>query len=317
MTINSRITLAIKKFFKKFGKIIFIVLFIWLIVFFINLYLLKKPEELIATNTYNPDTPIIDYGGKVPNKDKEEVNETLESFLNYCKTKDYENAFNMLSDNCKNYLYNNNIEDFKKYVDAVYTEYNNYSYTQNYSNKDDVYIYDVTTLNSDILATGTTGGYDTYKDRISIITENGVKKIANQGYIKNINISKEIEDDYMRIKVISKDCNYDQITYNLEITNKTDNTIVIADNKANQEITLNLEGEYLNVENVMTLSGVIKPGQTVKTILVFNKFFDSNREESQINFNYIRVMQDYDSNMSLDEQREKANRIYSLNIELQ
>ena len=64
----------------------------------------------------------------------------------------------MLSDNCKNYLYNNNIEDFKKYVDAVYTEYNNYSYTQNYSNKDDVYIYDVTTLNSDILATGTTGG---------------------------------------------------------------------------------------------------------------------------------------------------------------
>ena len=103
----------------------------------------------------------------------------------------------------------------------------------------------------------------------------------------------------MRIKVISKDCNYDQVTYNLEITNKTDNTIVIADNKANQEITLNLEGEYLNVENVMTLSGVIKPGQTVKVILVFNKFFDSNREESQINFNYIRVMQDYDSNMSL------------------
>lgn len=316
MTINSRITLAIKKFFKKFGKIIFIVLFIWLIVFLVNLYLITRPEELIATNTYNPDEPIIDYGGKVPTQDKEEVNTVLDTFLNRCKTKDYENAFNMLSEDCKNYLYNNNIEDFKKYVDSVYTTFNDYSYTQNYSNKDDVYIYDVTTLNSDILATGTTGGYDTYKDRISIVTENGVKKIANQGYIKNIDVSKEIEDDYMRIKVISKDCNYDQVTYNLEITNKTDNTIVIADNKANQEITLNLEGEYLNAENVMTLRGVVNPGQTVELLLVFNKFFDSNREESQINFNYIRVIPEYNSEMTIDEQRENANRIYSLNIEL-
>lgn len=316
MTINSRITLAIKKFFKKFGKIIFIVLFIWLIVFLVNLYLITRPEELIATNTYNPDEPIIDYGGKVPTQDKEEVNTVLDTFLNRCKTKDYENAFNMLSEDCKNYLYNNNIEDFKRYVDSVYTTFNDYSYTQNYSNKDDVYIYDVTTLNSDILATGTTGGYDTFKDKISIVTENGVKKIANQGYIKNIDVSKEIEDDYMRIKVISKDCNYDQVTYNLEITNKTDNTIVIADNKANQEITLNLEGEYLNAENVMTLRGVVNPGQTVELLLVFNKFFDSNREESQINFNYIRIMPEYNSEMTIDEQRENANRIYSLNIEL-
>lgn len=316
MTINSRITLAIRKFFKKFGKIVFIILFIWLIVFFINLYLRTRQAQLIATNTYNPDEPIIDYGGKVPTKDKETVNTVLESFLNYCKSKDYENAFHMISEDCKNYLYNNDIEYFKKYVDSVYTTFNNYSYTQNYSNIDDVYIYDVTTLNSDILATGTTGGYNTFKDKISIVTENGEKKIANQGYVKKIDVSKEIEDNYIKVKINSKDCSYNQVTYNLEVSNKTDNTIVIADNQANQEITLNIDGEYLRVENIMTLSGVVRPGQTVELLLVFNKFFDSNREESQINFNYIRVMPEYNSEMSLEEQREKANRIYSLNIEL-
>lgn len=316
MTINSKITLKVKNFLKKYGKIVFIVLFIWLIVFLINQYLRTRPQELIATNTYNPDEPIIDYGGNIPTRDKEEVNTVLENFLTYCKAKDYQNAYNMLSQDCKDYLYDNNIENFKTYVDSVYTTFNSYSYNQNYSNIDDVYVYDVTILNNDILATGTTGGYETFKDKISIVTENGEKKIANQSYIKKIDISKETEDDYMKVKVISKDCRYDKVSYNLEITNKSENTIVIADGKANQEIVLNVEGEYLSVDNIMTLSGVIIPGQTSEVVLVFNRFFDSKRVDSQISFNYIRVLPQYSTEMSLEEQRNSALKIYSLNLEI-
>ena len=134
MTIKSKITLALRNFFKKFGKIIFIALLVWIIIFIFNMYLRNLPEQLVATNTYDPDDPVIEYGGRVPENELSSVNETLENYLTYCKNKEYENAFNMLTDDCKNFLYNNNIENFKTYVDSVFTTYNNYSYNQNYSN---------------------------------------------------------------------------------------------------------------------------------------------------------------------------------------
>ena len=46
MTINSRITLAIKKFFKKFGKIIFIVLFIMANSIFYKSISIKKARRI-------------------------------------------------------------------------------------------------------------------------------------------------------------------------------------------------------------------------------------------------------------------------------
>lgn len=314
MTINSKVTLAIRNFFKKYGKIIFIVFLVWLLIFLFNMYLRNRPKELIATNTYNPDTPIIEYGGEIPKKERENVNETLDNFLNYCKNKKYENAFNMLTTDCKNYLYQNNIDVFKQYVDNIFTKYNSYSYNQNYSNVENVYIYDVVILNSDILSTGTTGGYEKYKEKISVIEEDGNKKISNQGYIDNEEVGIETEDDYIKVKIKSKDMSYTRVGYNMEITNKTDRTIVIADNLASKEVTLNYNGIYQNANNVFTANAVLLPGETKEITFIFDKFYDSKKEDLEINFNYIRVIKEYDEDLTFDEQKERAERIYSLNI---
>lgn len=316
MTINSKVTLAIRKFFKKYGKIVFIVLFIWLVIFIFNMYLRNRPKELIATNTYDPDTPVIDYGGTIPKKEQEPVNETLENYLSFCKNKEYENAFNMLTDDCKNYLYANDIENFKTYVDNIFNTYNSYSYNQNYSNIGNKYVYDVNILNSDILSTGTTGGYDKYKEKITIIDENGTKKIANQGYIDNEDVGIEAEDDYLKIKIKSKDMSYSRVGYNLEITNKTDKTIVIADNKASKEITLNINGYLQNANNVEILNAVLLPGETKEFQIIFDKYYDSKKDDEEINLNYIRVLQDYSEEITLEEQNARAIKIYSFNIGL-
>lgn len=316
MTINSKITLAIRKFLKKYGKIVFIVLFIWLIIFLFNMYLRNRPQELVASNTYNPDEPVIDYGGSIPQQEREPVNEALENYLTFCKNKEYENAFNMLTVDCKNFLYNNNLENFKQYVDNIFTTYNSYSYNQNYSNIDNKYVYDVSILNSDILSTGTTGGYDKYTEKITIIDEDGTKKISNQGYIDNEDIGIEAEDDYLKIKVKSKDMSYSRVGYNLEITNKTDKTIVIADNKASKEITLNINDYFQNANNTEILNAVLLPGETREYQYIFDKFYDSNKEDKELNFNYIRVLQDYNANLTLEEQNARAIRIYSYNIGL-
>ena len=317
MTIKSKITLALRNFFKKFGKIIFIALLVWIIIFIFNMYLRNLPEQLVATNTYDPDDPVIEYGGRVPENELSSVNETLESYLNYCKNKEYENAFNMLTDDCKNFLYENNIENFKTYVDNVFNIYNNYSYNQNYSNVNNKYIYDVTILNNDILSTGTTGGYDKYEEKITIVNEDdGTKKISNQGYIDNEEIGIDAEDDNIRVRINSKDMSYTRAGYNLTITNKTDRTIVIADNEASKEVTLNVNGYYQNAINIDSINAVLAPGETKDLQFVFDRFYDSQSVDTALNLNYIRVLQNYTPGMSLSSQEEQAIRIYSFNISL-
>ena len=316
MTFNSKLTLAIRNFFKKYGKILFIVFIVWLIIFLFNTYLKNIQREPIASNTYDPDNPVIEYGGSVPNNEKEPVKNALDTYLEYCKNKQYENAYNMLTDDCKEYMYENNITNFQEYVDNIFSTYNSYSYNQNYSNVDNKYIYDVTILNSNILATGTTGGYDSYKEKITIVNEDGTKKISNQGYIDNEEIGIEAEDDYLRIKIASKDMSYSRVGYNLEITNKTTRTIVVSDKQASKEVTLNVDGEYRTANNLDIENIILEPGGTQTIQLIFDKYYDSSRDDLEINFNYIRVLENYNENMTIDEQNAAAIRIYSYNIGL-
>ena len=316
MTFNSKFTMTVRKIFKKYGKTVFIIFIVWLIIFLFNMYLRNRPKKLEANKTYNPDNPVIDYGGSVPNSQKQSVNETLDTYLNYCKNKDYDNAFNMLTNDCKAYLYNNDINEFKKYASNVFEKFNNYSYVQNYSNQDKVYIYEVTILNNDILSTGTTGGYEKYQEKITIIEEDGVKKIANQGYITHEKLSREAEDDFMRVKVKCKDMSYSRVSYTIEVRNKTDKTIVIADYNAGKEVTLNIEGEYQLATNLAIQESIIKPGETKELEYIFDKFYDSKREDTQINFNYVRIIPDFDFELTLEQQKEQAYKIYSFNINL-
>lgn len=315
MTLNSKFTLAIRKFLKKYGKIIFLVLIVWLLIILVNTYLKNRPKELKASNTYSPDKPVIDYGGEVPKKEKESVNETLDNFLTFCKNKDYQSAYDMLTTDCKEFLYDNKLENFQSYVDSIFSTYNNYSYNQNYSNVNGTYIYDVTILNSDILSTGTTGGYNKYKEKVSVLEENGIKKISNQGYMGNEEVGIEAEDDYMKVKIISKDSSYDKVGYNVEIINKTDRTIIISDNKAGKEVTLNVGGDIQTATNLMIMTGVIKPGETVGVQYIFDRFYDDTSKDTQLSFNYVRIMQNYDSNMTLDNQEQQAEKLYSFNID--
>ena len=87
MTFNSKLTLAIRNFFKKYGKILFIVFIVWLIIFLFNTYLKNIQREPIASNTYDPDNPVIEYGGSVPNNEKEPVKNAVTKAFKQTKKK--------------------------------------------------------------------------------------------------------------------------------------------------------------------------------------------------------------------------------------
>ncbi len=293
MNLNSKVTLAVGKFFKRYGKVILIVFAVWLTLFLFNRYLKNKPKELKATTSYNSNEPIMDEGQQVPKKEVSKVNQAIDEYFNYCNSKEYESAFNMLTNECKNSLFDNNLEQFKEYIDGIYNKKKIYN-IQNYSNAKNIYIYDINILD-DIAATGTTGDYEKYKEKIVIHNlEDGIK-ISVLGYVGRTILERETEDDNMKVKVLYKEMSYEREEYTLEIRNKIDSIILISDEIGGDQITLNLGKQSRMALNTVNSNILLYPGQTKTIKLLFTKYFDDGVIPEQINFNNVRILSNFHS----------------------
>ncbi len=280
----------------------------------INTYLKNRPEEIIATNTYTPDTPVMDTGESVPETVIEEVNNTIDTFFNYCNSKQYKSAYDMLTTDCQEYMYSDSLSEFMEYVDSVYTSQKIYN-IQNYSNVNDVYIYDINILD-DILSTGTTGGYETYKEKIALIEENGVMKISNQGYIGKTTFSNVTgEDQYVKISIMDKNMSYQREEYAVEISNKTDGYLVIGNGNLANEITLNLGDQTRPALDIINNPIILAPGQTTNYFLLFDKYYDDGKTPTEMSFNLIRVFGN-DEDLANEGLSSNAYVSYSINIPL-
>ncbi len=310
MNVNSKITLSVVNFFRKYGKVILIVFAIWLAVFLFNRYLKNKPKELKATSSYNPNNPIMDEGRDVPKKEIENVNNTIDKYFNYCNAKEYESAFDMLTNDCKNCTFNNSIDEFKQYIDEIYASSKIY-HIQNYSNTKNIYIYDITILD-DIVATGTTGDYQTYKEKISVHNLDSGIKLSVLGYVGKTTLGREAEDDNMKIKVLHKNVSYSMEEYTIEIRNKIDRYILLSDDIGGDQITLNLGNQFRRALNTTNNSIFIYPGQTKTVKLLFTKYFDDGVIPEEINFNNVRIL----SKLSSDITNEDILKSYSFNVKI-
>lgn len=311
---GTKILLALRNFWKKNWKIIIIVAIIWISIIIFNNYLKNKPEKAVAINTYNPDKPVIDSSESISNSQKEEVNTIIDSFFNYCNNKDYQNAYNMLTADCQKYMYSDSLEAFIEYVDSIYTTTKIYN-IQNYSNVDNIYIYNITILD-DIMTTGTTGGYETYTEKIAIVDDNGTLKISNQGYIGKRTFNNLFaEDNYLKIKILNKNMSYKREEYEVQITNKTDGYILVGNGKNANEITLNLGDQTRPALDIVNNNIILAPGETTTYFLLFDKYYDDGKESVEMNFNLIRV---YGNNEDLANEglSVNANVSYSMNIAL-
>ena len=311
---GTRFLLALRNFWKKHWKAIIIVIVVWITLIIINAYLRNRPEETTTTNTYFPDLPVIDYGGTVPKSKQDEVNNTIDSFFNYCNKKEYQNAYNLLTEDCKQYIYRNSIEEFMQYVDSIYTSTKIYN-LQNYSNVDDVYIYDINILD-DIMSTGTTGGYQEYKEKIALIEINGEMKISNQGYIGKVTFNNITgEDGNIKIRVLNKNMSYAREEYEVEISNKTDGYVLIGNGNIANEVTLNLGDQSRPALGIINNNMLLAPGETTTYYLLFDKYYDDGKTPTEINFNLIRL---YGNNQetAIEGLSTNANTTYSMNIHL-
>ena len=273
----------------------------------------KGPQ--IPTTSYKPHTAIMD-NTEVPKKDQESIENLIHEYIEYCNNKDYEKAYNMLSDECRENLYPT-IDDFKLYIDKIFDEKKIYT-IQNYSNVDNKYIYEVNIF-EDILATGLTGKEDLrmYSEKFVITKENNKLSLAVRNFIGNTENHQIYEDNYIKVEITEVIQAYETQKYKVKLTNRTENTIVLADQTERYEIMLELNNENRNIENIPFGGIYLNPYETKEMEFEFVKFVDEEDQAKSMIFNAVRVLKSYSGLESKrQEEMDNAVNLYSFKIAL-
>lgn len=221
----------------------------------------------IANNITNNSRPII---GSTENKNSNKTNNDLDNekiirdFITYCNSNDIQNAYNLLSDECKEAVFFGNIEYFRRnYVESIFTSNkvpNIQIWLESYINTYRI------RLTEDILSTGNV------KDRNNAIedyytvtqTEDGKQKLNINGYItRNYMKLKQGQVDGIIISVLKKDIFKDYEQYEIKVENKTNNTIML-DSKEN------VDSIYLLGSNDSKYSGFTYELDEIKTVIPQN-----------------------------------------------
>lgn len=307
--------LKIRKFFKKYRKIILIVLIIWAIVFVINLILKNQPEKKVLNHTYSPHVEVLKSDYQVPEKLYGKIEDSFDDYIRECNAKNYEKAFEYIAQDCKNNVFDNDIEVFKEYVDSIFNKQKRYS-IQDYSNYGDYYIYNIKIID-DIITTGLTNQeYAFYEEKVGI-RQNGDKiELYVNNYLGFDDLKRVAEDDNLKIRIESRIKYYNYEVYTVRITNKSDKDIVLYDSIVGDEIYMEI-GEENRIPSSVDRTMWLIPGETKTFKLTFNKYYDEKSEVQAMIFNKIRLMDNYTGEETTEEEEtNKSSKLYSISVPL-
>ena len=234
-------------------KILTAVIFI-LIIFLINRILVffsdynNKSDSLSTQNILNESitskynsisidsTESVTLGGEM-NKSQVESLSVIDSFIAYCNEKKVNEAYELLSDDCKNELYSN-VENFREYYyNKVFNGHKKTVSIENW-NENTYKVY----FDEDVLSTGQYIEGNTIQDFITIVLDiDGNKKLNINGYIKKQELNNVTNKNDVEVTAIESDIYKDYQTVTFKIINNTNSEILI-DDKVYSE-TMYLEDE--------------------------------------------------------------------------
>lgn len=299
---------------KNKKKLILVFLIIWLIIFIINTILKNTPEKLPEpSTTYKPHVSVVDEKQEVPEKYQQPIENLIEKYMNYCNNKEYENAYKMITKECRDKNYPT-LEQFKLYVDHVFEGKKKIYNIQSYSIVDNKYIYQIRILD-DILANGTNDGYYYYEEKFVIVNDGGELKLSIAEYVEDENPNIVAEDNNMKVEIINISKDYETETYTIKVTNKTDKYIVLADNSYANEIMLDLGEDTRKPTNNDLEYFFVIPNSVSTHEFEFNKYYDSSLTAKRIIFSNVRVLKDYDwQKRTTQENVDNAVELYAFQV---
>ena len=286
-----------------------IIIILVLILFGTSIYnmILTYNTEVRPIVTKDIETPVIS-NQKFPSKIQEEGLKKINQFLNYVKEDKIDLAAEMLTEDAKYYSFKNK----KEAIGYIIEVYKGKKYDiKPYAKVGNDYIYQVKVF-EDILETGLTNTIYSFTDTKMIIkNENGKIGLNIRGYIGKYKSSGFYEDNNLKVNIKGKNVWVEHEDYLLEITNRTNNYLVLKDKSNNTALAASLEVGNSNRKLIDEENIILKPLETRNILLRFPKMYFADKDATAINLDSIRVIKDYNeiSNSNLSDEKLKQKNI--------
>lgn len=288
----------------KIWLILGIIIFVYVIIRMFNAQIKKENEEKINNDTnqnfqvttYLPSsqTSVMTNSSTTKENVKKDT-EIIKNFIDFCNDNNIEEAYNLLSQQCKDELYKNINDFYNKYYKNIFNEKRSYD-IENWASSKNI-TYKVKYLN-DIMSSGTVN--DEYMEEyITVVTENNEKKLNINQFIGKEELNLKRETDNLNITVVNKYVYYDYEEYEIIFENNTDKNIIL-DTKENTEsvyIEDTKDVKYTWFGNEVPNSYLnLNSGESKRLRLKFNEIYTGKKTDSTI----------YLTDVNIDGQEEKA-----------
>ena len=283
---------------KTIWGVIIIIAFIILMIQVLNYIEGQKGDQIIAEKT--DTSPSIDTanngvlstksavsGGQVSSSSLQTASDLINQFVEYCNEQKVEEAYNLISDDCKNQMY----EDIQSFYDNYYADMfkNNKLIVTMENWTGNTYFVQ---FNPDLMSTGGRDTENKFSDYYTVVKKDKEYKLNINSYIGKTEINKNTEKNGISVDIQSKDTYMEYEIYNIKIKNNLNKDIVL-DTKEDTKTTYLKDSKgakyiaYLN--EVPDNDLYIKSKYEKQLSIKFSNTFSSNRKISNINFTDIIV----------------------------
>lgn len=210
--------------------------------------------------------------------------ETIDQFVSFCNSGNIQEAYNLLSKECKEQLYNE-LNDFQQaYYIPIFKNGKRNVTIVNWN--ENIYRVD---FNEDALSTGRYTVDNTIQDYITIVNdEEGNKKLNINGYIGRTIYDKTKIEQSLEVKLLRKDAYMDYEIYTFDVKNNSGDTTLLGrvDDVENVSYLVDKNGLKYNAyvhEIPQTLLEVLGKQQKTIQIKYFSEY-SSTREIKNLVF---------------------------------
>ena len=283
----------------------------WLIILaIIFVYALIKLFEYTAKNeisfntqktsqiVYTPEKSLVS-GKNIDESTYKKQSTIIENFINYCNTGKVEEAYDLLSEDCKEVMYNNNLEEFKNtYYSNIFYEEKSYS-MQNWVG--DTY---QIRFSEDMMSAGKFNDGSALEDYYTIVNEKGKEKLNINGFIKKQELNKKITQENIEIEVIDRQIYMDYEIYNFKAKNNTGNTVFLNNFYEPQSLYItdnNNVKHYAYTNEIIESDFLLQNNYSSQFKIKYNNPYVSDREIKKVVFKNVILDYRKDNYMGYNE----------------
>ena len=293
----TELRLKVLRFLRKNKYILLLLLIVVMVVLAINTILRNRVVVPTPSTTAEPHVSVMNSSSSTPKRLAENIEDVIKEYMGYIDSMDFDKAFEMITEECREKEFDNDIFKYIAYVKNKKPnsamKYNIQDYSNVTIDGKKYYIYEIH-YTEDLLATGLTNSeYMFTTEKMAFYRDdNGTVKMNVGDYIGYEDVQSVAENEYLKIDVLNKLVEYQNVTFDVRFTNRSEYTVVVADGYGSaEENVITLKGETR--KEINGLDVVLNPGESKTFTFTYTKFVDDGDVISNMAFGSIRVMEQY------------------------